>query len=349
MMGKLIAGEIKKIMRPKALITVAVLFLIFFIIFAIFYNINWDSLLETVPSQIGDEDLSGYIEIINGDISFLKDVTSENVDQKIAYYEDLYNSSINQQDGMDYYYKGVVSILDFVKANDLYGQNLNLAGYGGMNASAENFALSYFSTVLGILIIFAVVAMVSLYADEYQKGTIKLIMLRPVTVNQVTIAKIIAMFTVLLALLGITTLIGFLYGLAAFGSISMTNTIVLFNARTVWQMTYGGYVFLVMLLGTFSLFSYGILAFALGTILKKKTPAILIGLVVLLGIISGLLSFIGIDRFMFSNVNDLSQFLGINYSLPYKANFFIAMPMLIVYNAIMYFSVFFVTNKRDIV
>jgi hypothetical protein len=68
----------------------------------------------------------------------------------------------------------------------------------------------------------------------------------------------------------------------------------------------------------------------------------------MLGIISSLLSFIKIDRFMFSKVNELSRFLTLDYGAPYKSNFFIAMPMLVLYNALMYFGVFFATNKRDI-
>lgn len=348
MLGKLILGEIKKLMRPKALITVIILFIIFFILFAVFYNINWDNVLNQLAEQSGGE-ISGYIDILNGEIDFLKDIDETNIDIRLAYYQEMYNGAIAEENGFDYYYQGVITILNYVKANNLYGQTLNIAGYNGISVSAEAFTTSYFSIVLAILIVYAVVAMVGLYADEYKNGTIKLVMLRPVTVNQVTSAKIIAMFTVLLGLLGIATLIGFLYGLAAFGSVSATKLIVLFNARHIWEMTYGGYVFLTMFLGAMSMLSYGMLGFALGTVLKRKTPAILIGLVIMLGIIPSILKFLSIDRFMFSKNTDLSAYLTLNFGLPHKSNFFIAMPMLIVYNAILYFGAFFITNKRDIV
>lgn len=348
MLGKLVLGEIKKVMRPKSLITIGIIFIVLFVLFAVFYNINWEGILNDLAEQSGGE-VSEYIEIFNSELSFLKDVDETNINEKIAFYQGEYNKAIEEENGFDYYYKGVITVLNYVKSNNLYGQTLNIAGESGFTASAENFAMTYFSTVLSVLIIYAIVVMVGLYADEYKSGTIKLVMLRPVTQNIVTLSKIIAMFTVLLSLLGITTLVGYLYGLAAFGNVSMTKVLVVFNARHIWQMTYGGYVFLLMLLGSASLLSFGMLAFSLGTILKKKTLAIIIGFVVMLGIISSLLSFIGIDRFMFSKVNDLSGFLQLDYNAPYKANFFIAMPMLIVYNAIMYFGVFFSTNKRDIV
>jgi ABC-2 type transport system permease protein len=347
MLGKLVLGEIKKILRPKSLITIGVVFILLFILFAVFYNINWEGMLNELSNQTGGE-VSEYIDIFNSEVEFLKDVDETNVDANIAFYQSQYDKAIEDENGLDYYYKGVTTVLNYVKANNLYGQDLTIAGETNLRASAENFAMTYYSTVITVLIIYAIVVMVGLYADEYKNGTIKLIMLRPVTNNKVMVAKIIAMFTVLCALLGITTLIGFLYGLAAFGSVGMTNVLVVFNARTVWKMTYGGYVFLDMLLKSASLLSFGMLAFSLGTVLRKKTLAILIGFVLLLGIVAGLLSFIGIDRFMFSEVNDLSGFLHLNYGAPYKANFFIAMPMLILYNAIMYFGVFFTTNKRDI-
>ncbi|NLL56274.1 MAG: ABC transporter permease subunit [Clostridiales bacterium] len=348
MLGKLILGEIKKILRPKSLITIGVLFVIFFILFAVFYNINWDSLLDSIATETEGE-VGELIEILEGEIDFLVDVDKTNVDSYISFYQSEYQRALEQENGLDYYYKGVVTILRYVKANDLFGQDIKIAGQPTIKASAENFAMTYFSTVLAILYIYAIVVMAGLYADEYKNGTIKLVMLRPVTPTSVILAKIIAMFIVLLSLLGITTLIGFLYGLAAFGSVGMTKVLVLFNARHIWRMSYSGYVFLTMALSAISLLSYGMLSFSLGTVLKRKTWAILLGLVAMLSIIASILSFLGIDRFMFSKISNLSDYFTLNYGAPYKASFFIAMPMLIVYNALMYFAVFFITNKRDIV
>lgn len=349
MFGKLFLGELKKILRPKTLLILSILFVIFFVIFALIYNINIEATMLSVE-ETGNETLDEYIDLINQESQLFKDVTAENIDGYITVYGEMYDTSVEDGDGMDYYNKGILTLLEYVKANNLYGENLNIAGYTSFaDTNAEDFAMSYFSIVLSILIVYSIVAMAGLYVDEYKNGTIKLIMLRPITRNQLTLAKILAMFTALLGLLGVTTLIGYLYGLAAYGSVSTTQFLVLFNARHVSVMTYGGYVFINMLFGAVSLLTYGLLSFTLGTLFRKKTPAILIGFVIMLGIISTLLSLIDLERFLLSTNIDLGSYFGLSYSVPAKANFFIAMPMLLLYSALMYFGTFFVTNKRDIV
>jgi ABC-2 type transport system permease protein len=348
MFGKLYLGEMKKLLRPKAVIILAIIFVVFFVIFAVFYNINWEAaMIEYAESE---EDVSEYIDTIFAQSSIFETVTPEDIDSYIDIYESEYNTSVENEDGLDYYYKGTVTLLNYIKANDLYGQDLNIAGYTSLEqTSAEDFAMTYFSFVLSILIIYAIVAMASIYVDEYKNGTIKLMMMRPITRNQLTLAKILSMFTVLLGYLGIATLIGYLYGLAAFGSASTEKFLVLFNATSVSEMNYGGYVFLEFLFGAISMLSYGLLSYTLGTVFRKKTPAILIGLVIMMGLVSSILSFISVDRFLFSNNINLIYYWELSYIMPAKANFFIAMPVLVLYLAVMYFVAFYLTNKRDII
>lgn len=349
MTGKLYLGEIKKILRPKVVLTLCIVFIIFFIIFAIVYNINWENTLMQAMEQLGDTQYSSYMEIFE-ESNIFKNLTAESVESYIEVFQNEYQISIKDGNGLDYYYKGVLTMLDYVKEHNLYGQTLNIAGYNVfIKSTAEDFALAYFSVVLGILIIYSVVAMAGLYLDEYKSGTIKLIMIRPLTRNRLTWAKILAMFTLLLGFLGITTLIGYLYGLAAFGSAGKSAVYIIFNARKVFVASYSFYVFIKLLFGSLSLLSFGMLSFCIGTLLRKKTSAILIGLVISLGIIANILSFLKIGRFLFSVNADLSNYFGLTYNLPHKANFFIAMPLFIVYNLIFYLSTFLVTNKRDII
>ncbi len=347
-MGNLILGEIKKILRPKALITMAVIFIVFFILIALFYNINWDNFMELASRQTGNPDLVVYVDTAFGGSDYLYELTAENVDERIAAYNELYRQAIESEGGLDYYYKSVVTVLEYVKVNNLYGQELNIGEVSGRFTSAENFTLTYSTTLVFIITIYAIVTMSGLYADEYRNGTIKNIMIKPITANQLTLAKLIAMCAVLLGLLLTATLIGFLYGLAAYGTVSTVKVLLVFNAKHVFSATFGTYVLLMLISSCISIVSYGLLAFSLGTLFKRKTPAILVSLAVCLGIFSLVLSLINIKRFGFSSALSLSSYFIPDLSLPYKANFFISLGMLIVYNALFYFALFFSTNKRDI-
>lgn len=352
MFGNLFLGELKKILRPKTLIILAVVFVIFFVMFAVMYNVNIEEAIRSALEQSEGVELEEYMDILYNNNDIFKQTTPENIDVYIETYQQAYNESVKSGLDTDFYHKGMVTMLKYIKDNGLYGQDLKIAGYNEFESifetSAESFATTYFSTVVTILTIFALVSMVGLYGDEYNSGTIKLVMMRPITRNRLTFAKLLAMYTVLITLLGASTLISYLYGLAAFGGAPKSQVLVLFNAVKVLKMSFSGYIFFTMVLSAISLLTTALLAFTLGTAIRKKTPAILLGLAVGLGIIASVLSFMGIERFLFSTNLNLSIYFGLSAGVPYKGNFFIGLPMLIVYSAVLYFALFFVANKRDL-
>ncbi len=369
MFGKLYLGELKKLTRPKALITISVICVVLFILFAVIYNINFDKMIddiddmaESVETETGtetgedadeDDGMSDYYT------DYISATTPENVDETIANLtatKKEYEALNKQKETKGYFGAQIheldcgIAMLEYMKANNVYGK-FNVEGYATYYSAknAEAFALSYFTLVAGILAIYGIVIAAGLYADEYSRGTIKLIMLRPVTKNQVTTAKLLALFTHLIGILGIASLIGYIYGAIAYKSVSLEKIYVVFNGSSVFVSTVGGTVFYKMFFSVVKILSYATLSYAIGTILRKKTPAIILSFIVYLGIISALFSFFDGERFIFSTNTDLSVYFGFGSNFMNGGNFFIALPMLVVYLAAIIVSTYLVVNKRDVI
>lgn len=366
MFGKLYLGELKKLTRPKALVIISVFCVVSFIAFAIIYNINLDVSIEEMNDIA--ESIEGEAETeweepddtTDDSADYVFGVTPDNVDERIAELNaqlKWYQTLNKQKDFEGKYATDIydteckIAMLEYMKANNVYGK-LNVEGYAAYYSykNAETFALSYFTLVAAILAIYGIVMAAGLYADEYSRGTIKLVMLRPVTKNQVTTAKLLALFTHLVAILGIASLIGYIYGAIAYKSVSLEKTYVVFNGSGVFASTVGGTVFYKMFFKTIQILAYASLSYAIGTILRKKTPAIVLTLVIYLGIIAALFEFFGGERFIFSTNTDLSVYFGfVQTGFMEGGNFFIALTMLVVYLAAIIVSTYLVVDKRDVI
>lgn len=372
MFGRVFAGEFKKLIRPRGLIVLGVLFLIFFIIFAVFYNMNIEAMLDdlddfltengeqgifsepTYYDEDGNEisareygELYGYIGL---DYFSLAD--ENNIDKIIEEVEDaikIYGTEERKNEEALSLYKGDLVMLRYMRDNNVYG-SLNIEGrtsYGMRNA--ENFTMTYFTVVLAILVIYGIVIGAGLYADEYRRGTIKLVMLRPISRAGLTGAKLLAALAYLTGIAGLMSLIAFLYGLISFGSMATKTVYVVFNQASVLTSTVGGVVFYEMFFKTIEMYATVALAFMIGTVTRRKTLAIVVSLIIEFGLIAALLSGIGLERFLFSTNLDLSIYFGVSTNIPAGGNFFIALTMLVVYLAAILSALFITVEKRDII
>lgn len=376
MFGRCFAGEIKKLARPRGLIILGVLLVIFFILYAVIYNIDLDAMLNSLNDMMAEYGETGLI--IDKDEYFDEDgnpVTEEEYAEKYGYINmdyiglanpsnidailaelNAYRESFDAADNAVYdrqssYLKGAIVMLEYMKENGIYGKDVAVEGYGDylrMN-TADSFAYSYFTLVLGILTIYGIVLAAGLYADEYRRGTIKLVMLRPVSRNAMTTAKLAAVFAYLVGILGAASLIAYLYGLISFDSVSGREVFVVFNNSSVFRTTAGGAIFLKMFLHVVFLLSNVSLSFMLGSVTRKKTLAIVLAFVVYLGIIASIGSALGLERFMFSTNTDLTTYFGLSYNIPVGGSFFIALPVLAGYLAIIMTALYVTVNKRDVI
>ncbi|MCI5790679.1 MAG: ABC transporter permease [Clostridiales bacterium] len=364
MFGKLYLGELKKLARPKALITLAVLCVALFIVFVIIYNMQIEEPLNTLREAA--ESTENFTEATGDGVfdyyqDYISAATPENVDELIAELNETkktYEERNKKKETKGQYGAAIkelrcgIAMLEYMKAHNVYGKNLNVEGYASYYAvkNAESFALYYFRTIAAILTIYGIVMAAGLYADEYARGTIKLVMLRPVTKNQVTTAKLLALFTYILGILGVASLLGYAYGAIAYKSVSAEKVYVVFNASSVFACTVGGTVLYKMFFAAVKVLSFASLSYAIGTILRKKTPAIILSFIVYLGIISALFTIFGGERFLFSTNTDLSVYFGFGVGEYINGgNFFLALPLLVIYLAAIISSTYLVVNKRDVI
>jgi len=349
MFGKLYLGEIKKILRPKSLIALAVAIVLFFIIATIAYNVQVTLNLGTD----GDAEVTGTVfEILGGGYDLSS--TPEQVDQSIIEATENYDEAAvfdkSHKTNQRYAARAILTALRYQKAHGLY-KSFTVATSGMLGGkSAEGFTSVLISMLGMVLLVYGIVLAAGLYADEYKNGTIKLVSLRPVSKNQLTTAKFLAGLTILVGIFLLCVFIAFLYGCAAYGSNSSSVVYMVFNSKSVIKSSVGGVAFLEIVSAAMQVGSLYTLAFALSTITRKKTAAIVLSLLVWLGLAASLLGMISpyIPPFLFSPNMSISEFflLGSNYSV--LASFWLTLPMFVFYNGGLIAAMYLVVNKKDV-
>lgn len=361
MFGKLYLGEVKKQMRPKAIITLAIFFIIFFIIFAVIYNVDLDNILSgsniTTTNEYGETiemPIDEYVALLMNQNNVFYDVNSTNIDEKInqARFNIVEAKQYDKENKTNttYYAKSVLSVLNYLKTNNIEGKDITVEGtsnYLGYN-STEGFVSSYFDTLILILTIYGIVMAAGIFADEYKNGTIKLLMMRPITRSQLTLAKLLGAYTVVLGYLGVMSLIAYAYGAIAFKNLSLKSVFIVFNATSIIKSTTGSVVFLNMFIKVIKLLTLVTASFTIGTLLRKKTTGIIASFVLLFGIVSAIFSTLGIQIFTLSANYDLGAYFTFGGSVMRFGNFYRSCAVLLVYWAIMLVSTFLVVEKRDI-
>lgn len=374
MFGRAYAGEIKKLIRPRGLVVIGVLFLIFFILFASVYNMDLEALLSQMNdffdeqggavspdyvdengNPITEEEYAEKYGYFN--MNYFSLANENNIDKiisEISYYKSYFEDKAKTEEDYSqnvHYLEGSLVMLNYMRDNGVYDKDIAIDGYTNylkLN-TAESFAAAYFAIVIMILTIYGIVLGAGLYADEYRSGTIKLVMLRPVTRGALTTAKLFALFTYILSIAGVLTLLAYLYGLISLKSISLKEVFIVFNNASVMQTTVGGKVFLEMFLSAVAMLSLVSLSFMIGTVTRKKTLSIIVTLLIYMGLFSSILNSFNLERFLFSTNIDLTMYFGLSYNVPVGGNFFIALPVLLAYLTVIFTALYLTVKKRDIV
>ncbi|MFW5780713.1 MAG: ABC transporter permease [Bacillota bacterium] len=366
MFNKLYQGEIKKILRPKTMIFLAFVLIAFLIIYAITYNISTDYTepMEQPPAEASNEyqineiaegQINQY-DILYGNTIF----TEENIDEYISVATEELERQTNEIKANKFYYrmtndpifqqKGLVAALEHIKENELYGEEIQVYGPGGLfeDKTAQDFMYGFFTLLMTIILIYGVVIGASSYAGEMQSGSLKMMFMRPITRNKLTTAKILALFTVITIIMALGSIMALIYGAIKYSFAPNESILVVFNAMAAFMGTNGLMLFLNMVFGLVEAFAMILFAFALATITKNRIVPIIFGVLLNIGIIAMLLSLLKIGRFLFTTNIDFSIFFGVSSAVPPGGNFFITIGMFAAYITLFLASSYIVFNKRDI-
>ena len=215
--------------------------------------------------------------------------------------------------------------------------------------------LENFYSQFGIFLIVVVVMIAgTIVSEEFNKGTIKLLLVKPYTRNKILLSKAITTFIMIIFIIVITLIMQILIGGIIFGFDSLSEPVVAynFNTNTMEEMNIFTNLGVQTLTQLPMIVLLATLAFAISTIFTNSTLAITISL---LGFMSASIInqlAIGYDlQFMkyFVTMNwDLSMYL--HGALPYMEGMNMTMSIIIcvVYFLIMMIPTFMVFKKRNI-
>lgn len=358
MFGKLYLGEVKKLIRPKTLIVLAIIVALFITIFAISYekilDVAYDVQMpvgEGMPVEEGMPDVFSRYKI---------NVSATEIDAAIAIATQSYEEIKKEAKGSSWYLRNMtdfvfsakanVEVLEYIKEHKLYDVDVEVYSDTARfsEKSAEGFMKSMFSLLLTIMIIYGIIIGSGSYAQEMKTGTLKMLFMRPITPNKLTSAKLLAMLTMTTFILLFTSLLAYLYGLIRFGAAESQKILVVFNAASAFMSTKSLMLFFSMMLGVVQVFSFSLFAFALGAITKNRVLPTIIGILISMNLLSTILTLLKMGRFLFTLSMNFGSYFGTEGVIPGGGNFFIALPVYLAYMAIFFISTYVVVNKRDL-
>ena len=215
--------------------------------------------------------------------------------------------------------------------------------------------LENFYSQFGIFLIVVVVMIAgTIVSEEFNKGTIKLLLVKPYTRNKILMAKAITTLIMIIFVIAVTLVMQILIGGIIFGFDSLAEPVVAynFNTNTMEEMNIFANLGVQTLTQLPMIILLATLAFAISTLFSNSTLAITISLLgyMAASIINQLA--IGYDlQFMkyFVTMNwDLSIYA--NGALPYMEGMNMTMSIIIsvIYFLIMMIPTFIVFKKRNI-
>jgi ABC-2 type transport system permease protein len=352
MFSKVYVGEVKKLIRPKTLLILAIIVVLFVTVYAITYEKMLDmademsaELDDEMPDVFSGNTVKFSEQSINGAILIAQKAVEEaekNAKGSSWYLRSSFDSV--------YAAKSYLKALEHIKENKMYDVDIEL--YSEMSVfsdkSAEGFMKSMFGILLAIMIIYGIIIGAGSYAQEMRTGTLKMLFMRPITANKLTSAKLLAMVTMTTFILLFTSLLAYLYGLLRFGAAESQRILVVFNASSAFMSTKSLMLFFSMMIGVIQVFSYSIFAFALGAVTRNRVLPTILGILISMNLPATLLSLLKLGRFLFSTSMNFGGFFGIGGAIPGGSNFFIALPVYLAYMALFLASTYIIVNKRDL-
>ncbi|MEG9296928.1 ABC transporter permease [Mangrovibacillus sp. Mu-81] len=202
-------------------------------------------------------------------------------------------------------------------------------------------------TLVGL---FAIIVAAGIVASEFSWGTIKLLLIRPISRTKILISKYITVILYGGTLLGILFAVSFLIGLILFGGTDQSVHLAYIDGKVVEQNIVG-YLIKTYLLKSIDVTMMATMAFMISTVFRSSSLAIGISLFLLFmgANATGLLAmkFDWAKYSLFANT-DLTQYTGFSQPLVDGMTMGFSITMLIIYFAIFQLLAFFVFKKRDV-
>ena len=202
------------------------------------------------------------------------------------------------------------------------------------------------SSLVFLVIIYGAIAAGSSYPDEFRQGTVKLLLLRPVTRNALTGAKLLAALTHVSAAYFICFLVSLGVSYAVF-PVAHADTLFMFNGGAITVADNAAQIGIAFACNYVTVLVYTAIAFSIGALSRNKVFAIVTP-VILIEVLGAILSMSGLGRFFIADAADWSKFAGLGSSLTGGSNFFISLAVTVLYTGGLLAAAFLVVDKKDV-
>ena len=202
-------------------------------------------------------------------------------------------------------------------------------------------------TLVGL---FAIIVAASIVAGEFSWGTIKLLLIRPISRTKILVSKYITVLLYGTTMLAILFVVSLLLGLILFGGADQSVHLAYVDGN-VEEQNIVGYLIKTYLLKTIDVVMVATMAFMISTVFRSSSLAIGISLFLLfMGANATQLLAIKFDwakYSLFANT-DLTQYTGFTPTMVEGMTMGFSITMLIIYFVIFHLLAFIVFNKRDV-
>ncbi|RBP00093.1 ABC transporter permease [Rossellomorea aquimaris] len=198
--------------------------------------------------------------------------------------------------------------------------------------------------------LFAIIVAAGIVASEFSWGTIKLLLIRPISRTKILLSKYFTVILYGMSMLLILFVVSFLIGLLLFGGTDQSTHLAYVDGKVVEQNIVG-YLIKTYLLKTIDVVMMATMAFMISTVFRSSSLAIGISLFLLfVGANATSLLALRFDWAKFSLFanTDLTQYTGFTPPLVDGMTMGFSITMLIIYFIIFQLLAFIVFNKRDV-
>lgn len=177
--------------------------------------------------------------------------------------------------------------------------------------SSRGIFINFFNEYEILILIVIVMIGGSIVSDEYSKGTIKLLLIRPHSRSKILTAKLISLILSIILTFIIISLMQLIIGGIFFGFDSLNIPVIVYNLTTNTTQTYNIFIYLIImfLVNLPKYILIGTLAFSIGTIFKNTALATTIGILGYMG--SGIINMLVINH----NIEIFKYFVTLNWDL----------------------------------
>lgn len=295
---------------------------------------NWKFFIEEDIKNLNNE-LSLNIEQISGETNKKKkvelqkqiDIAKLNVEkQKFRLDNNINNSNTYLNNALESYYSFKISEVNYDSEKSTYSQKLEHNNELSTMAKAKyaidnkvdtftdkgsrGILINFFNEYSMLIVIGVIMIAGGIVSEEFSKGTIKFLLIRPHSRSKILLSKLISSIISIFLLTFTLFLLQFIVGSIFFGFKDLNIPVVVYNFNLNEIQTYNVFVYFLWMFGANlpKLILLSILAFSISTIFKNTSLATSLGIMgyIASGIINAIVSV--------SNLKIFKYFVTLNWN-----------------------------------